>query len=151
EADLGQAEGVVEEGEREERGEPRQQDDLEAAGGHGLVEGAEPGVAGQPLLDKAAGQGAPQPEGERGARDAGQGDDGRADDNPEEGAGSEGDDRAREDQAGKGVDGGEDDRAPGPAAKPAKRLAEGLSEWRMDGKDDQAGHGGGDQAQQRQG
>ena len=92
EADLGQAERVVEQREREERGEPRQQDDLEAAGGHGLIEGAEPAVAGQPLLDQAAGQGAPQPEGEAGACDAAQRDDGRADDDPEEGAGGEGDD-----------------------------------------------------------
>src|SRR5262249_7329563 len=123
----------------------------EAAGGHGLVEGAEPGVAGQPLLDQAAGQGAPQPEGEGGARDAGQGDDGRADDDPEEGAGGEGGEGAREDQAGEGVDGGEDDRAPGPAAKSPKGLAQGLSEGRVDGEDDQAGHGGGNQAEQRQG
>jgi hypothetical protein len=91
EADLCQAEGVVEEREREERGEPRQQDDLEAAGGHGLIEGAEAAVAGHPLLDQAAGQGAPQPEGEAGACNAAHRDDRRADDDPEEGAGRMGD------------------------------------------------------------
>ena len=43
---------------------PRQEDDLEAAGGHRVVEGTEAAVAGQPLLDHIAGQGAPQPEGD---------------------------------------------------------------------------------------
>src|SRR5207253_11175136 len=102
------------------------------------------------LLDQVARQGAPQPEGEGGARDAGQGDDGRADDDPEQRAGGESDERARQDQAGEGIGGGEDDRAPGRAAKSPKGLAQGLSQGRVDGEDDQASHGSGDQAQQRQ-
>src|SRR5215210_5058351 len=110
---LGQAQGVVEQVEWEDRGEPQQGHDLEALAADRPVDGGEPGVALDAPLDAAAGDVARHQEGQRGTE--GRTDEGvdRALRQPEDDARGEREQRARDEgHGGDGVAEDEDDRSP---------------------------------------
>src|SRR6185312_15005081 len=126
EGDLGQSQGIVQQVEGEDRGEPQQGDDLEALAAHRTVDGGELCVAGDLLLDAGAGEIARD---EKGARGAERGSD-QCEDcalrQTEDDARGEGEQRARhEGDGGDGVAQDEDDRAPDSEARdPLRELGD---------------------------
>ena len=135
EAHLGQPQRIVEQVEREDRGEAQQRHDLEPLAPHRLVDGGELRVAGDPPLDRPAREVARDQERRRGAESgADQGVD-RPLGEAEDGAGGERQQRAGDERDGRhGVAEDEDDRPPhaqalhplrearhvGPACRPAR-------------------------------